>query len=1525
MKTPTPCPTGHYCPASASSTTQCPAGTFNNVEKATDVADCTACLPGKYCTIGSSAPTGDCLAGYYCRASAEVDSPTGSATNFGVCPAGHYCPLGTGDPIQCPPGTYNTLTQQVDNTACLTCPAGRYCDQPGMSTNGNPCPVGYYCPAGTNVQFPTTFCAAGEFCIEGSSAIDTCPAGTYQNAPRKGFCIQCPKGYTCLAGATAFAASPCSAGKYCVAGSSTEVDCPAGTYNPSQKMGALSDCIDCDPGSYCDSAGLTAVTGDCDQGYFCTLASTTATPATLDATGGPCTDGHYCETGSTVELPCPPTQYCSGPNLAAPSGLCDAGYFCSGGANVSTPASAAEGGGPCPAGNYCPQGTSSPNPCPPGTFNALTHQTHIDNCTICPGGSYCQSFGGTAVTGTCEVGYFCPAGSTVAKQNICPAGNECPAGSSAATPCTDPNYQDIKGQGSCKVCGAGYECTDTTRTLCRPDQSSQSYYCPDNAYSRVLCPDGQFTNIIGAETAADCVDCPPGFYCPNSLSSAKIVECPSGFYCDGQAYTADGSGTGTYTCTDGHYCPSGSSHPIPCTPGSYCAGTGLQAPTGDCDQGYYCLEGSNTATPTGGAVGDQCPAGSYCPTGSAINIECPVDTYNPAVGGIDSTACQACDAGKRCLSRGMSAVGDDCPAGYYCTQSPFEQRPCEEGNYCPAGQSAQILCPSGEYQPYTLQSSCLACPEGYYCPQSDTTTKFICPAGQYCVANTETPVDCPAGTYGPREGLINLAGCENCPHGKYCGTAGLSSPGSDCTAGYYCVRGATSATETICPVGHYCPQGTYTPIHCPPGTYRDTTGASVIGDCADCPTGKYCPDMATTAAPTTGNDCAPGYQCNTGARTQYPLDGVTGKLCDLGNTCAICPSGSYNAKFGIPACVNCPKGYYCDNSISETEFFICPAGKYCPEGDTTNDVVNLYDCPAGTYSSNTGLHDASECTPCDPGRYCDAGSTSVSGSCNSGYVCPRGADRADPTGTFGFDPTDTATYNVPGPCPIGHYCPVGSSYPVPCPEGTYQTATGQAVCLDCPAGRYCDETGISTAADLAAKLCAAGHFCSGGTKVEKPIRTTHSGSICSSGKFCEQGDAVENPCPGGTYDRRKGIDACMKCPNGYYCPVGSTVPIVCPAGQYCPQQNATHGSETPIDCPDGTYNTEDGLESSAQCRPCPVSKYCTGGAVQGSCSSGFFCDTGAISATDPSKTCPRNHYCEAGTSAPVRCESGKIFDGDGGNSPANCTDCPAGQYCPETNNGYSIDCPAGFYCTSGQTAPTACPSGTFRAAVNATAKTDCIDCNAGVLCNVEGVGDETQFQCPVGHYCVAGSKTAAECPAGRYRNTVGAGADTDCPTCPDGFYCPKGTINPIPCPAATTCPAGSNETTVCPAGYYCPPETGAPLDCPVAYYCPQGSEQYLKCANGTYCEINSIEPTLCPNGTFGNGNPNNYNSDVSCVPCSAGTYSTTDQPGFCFPCTAGYVCLGRTLSATPQVRDTDNGYPCPKGYYCPEGSTKETA
>lgn len=214
MKVMTECPTGKYCLAGATGTTNCPAGTYNDRTKATASSECKACPPGKYCNAGSSSPTADCTQGYYCRKGSTTATPSGSATNYGVCPQGHYCPTGTGDPIQCPPGTYNSNTGRWLSTHCATCTAGYYCSQPALTNREGQCPVGYYCPAGTDVKYPTTFCAAGQKCPLGSTSTTTCLAGTYQNAPRQGICRQCPAGYTCAAGATGFATNPCSAGKY---------------------------------------------------------------------------------------------------------------------------------------------------------------------------------------------------------------------------------------------------------------------------------------------------------------------------------------------------------------------------------------------------------------------------------------------------------------------------------------------------------------------------------------------------------------------------------------------------------------------------------------------------------------------------------------------------------------------------------------------------------------------------------------------------------------------------------------------------------------------------------------------------------------------------------------------------------------------------------------------------------------------------------------------------------------------------------------------------------------------------------------------------------------------------------------------------------------------------------------------------------------------------------------------------------------------------------------------------------------
>ena len=76
----------------------------------------------------------------------------------------------------------------------------------------------------------------------------------------------------------------------------------------------------------------------------------------------------------------------------------------------------------CPLGFYCPNGTSVPYPCPPGTFGNQTLLDSVNACTPCTPGMYCADFNSTRPTGDCEPGHFCPKGATTSTDQICSTG-----------------------------------------------------------------------------------------------------------------------------------------------------------------------------------------------------------------------------------------------------------------------------------------------------------------------------------------------------------------------------------------------------------------------------------------------------------------------------------------------------------------------------------------------------------------------------------------------------------------------------------------------------------------------------------------------------------------------------------------------------------------------------------------------------------------------------------------------------------------------------------------------------------------------------------------------------------------------------------------------------------------------------------------------------------------------------------------------------------------------------------------------
>lgn len=89
-------------------------------------------------------------------------------------------------------------------------------------------------------------------------------------------------------------------------------------------------------GKYCEIASVTP-SGNCTGGYYCEGSATSATPKNETEGGGMCVEGQYCPQGTPEPLTCSPGYFCFGPLLEVPTGPCDAGYYCANGSSSASP------------------------------------------------------------------------------------------------------------------------------------------------------------------------------------------------------------------------------------------------------------------------------------------------------------------------------------------------------------------------------------------------------------------------------------------------------------------------------------------------------------------------------------------------------------------------------------------------------------------------------------------------------------------------------------------------------------------------------------------------------------------------------------------------------------------------------------------------------------------------------------------------------------------------------------------------------------------------------------------------------------------------------------------------------------------------------------------------------------------------------------------------------------------------------------------------------------------------------------
>ncbi|XP_062995184.1 uncharacterized protein LOC134407377 [Elgaria multicarinata webbii] len=265
------------------------------------------------------------------------------------------------------------------------CPKQAFRTEPGTESQSDcqPCSSDPHCPATGATAFRDYPCAPGHWCPGRKDAF-LCPPGSFRTQPGATSleeCKPCPSGFYCpdpeMSGVPNVHGIPCEPG----------FECPPGSSNP----------LLCRPGSYCRPR--TGIPPLCPAGYYCPEGSPMYNiPEQL------CVYPYYCPLGSAQPLRCQ-----AGSTALNTTGLrdsfarscraCEAGTY-GGNSDAHPPClpcplgfSCPEGTAsylqhPCPRGYYCPPLTSSPVPCPPGTYGNSSLAKHLEECHSCPAGSF---------------------------------------------------------------------------------------------------------------------------------------------------------------------------------------------------------------------------------------------------------------------------------------------------------------------------------------------------------------------------------------------------------------------------------------------------------------------------------------------------------------------------------------------------------------------------------------------------------------------------------------------------------------------------------------------------------------------------------------------------------------------------------------------------------------------------------------------------------------------------------------------------------------------------------------------------------------------------------------------------------------------------------------------------------------------------------------------------------------------------------------------------------------------------------
>mmetsp|Transcript_2593 Transcript_2593/g.3535 ORF Transcript_2593/g.3535 Transcript_2593/m.3535 type:complete len:1916 (-) Transcript_2593:156-5903(-) len=217
-----------------------------------------------------------------------------------------------------------------------------------------------------------------------------------------------------------------------------------------------------------------------------------------------------------------------------------------------------------------------------------------------------------------------------------------------------------------------------------------------------------------------------------------------------------------------------------------------------------------------------------------------------------------------------------------------------------------------------------------------------------------------------------------------------STSSSSCLPGFYFPEHdreniRNCAAWLSCPSGSFC-SGDGVKRQCPSGSYGKNKNLQTEDCDGPCQRGYYCP----LGTKDNGIICPEDHYCPEGS--SHPLE---------------TPVGHFTLPFDRQPNMGVRGGAANQNAIN-----LCHAGSYCP-GDGTSRL-----CPGGTFGSHTGLS-----------------SSNCSGACQGGYYCPSGSTSPTQLPCAHLQPSSTHAQ---------HFCPPGSSYPIPTREGFYAVLEGES-------------------------------------------------------------------------------------------------------------------------------------------------------------------------------------------------------------------------------------------------------------------------------------------------------------------------------------------------------------------------------------------------------------------------------------------------------------------------------------------------